>query len=176
MEFQQMGMSPILFLVLPLALGAWKVISWINYFSQRAKVDAQFSAGKMTTECATGDSNSAATKSRDAASAIVCIYRIPSFVGWLNPNYIYCDKVPVTNVKNGRHAICRVDPGQHAFSSSLSASTISLSLDSGQEYFIRSGFTGLTNFVFEAVSQEQAQPQISRLKQVSRDLINAKFT
>ena len=94
------------------------------------------------------------------------MYRTPAFVAALNPVYVYCDEAPIARLTNGSYAISEVVPGQHVLTSPVSRSPINLSLEAGQECFVWTGCTGLTNWAFEPVAKERAESEMKRLEQV----------
>ena len=152
----QFNISPV-FLLLFLAFAAWRIISWILYLVKKSELDTQISAGSaQAVKSAGGPAN----------TATVYVYRLPNFVGALSPGYIYCDQAPIAGLKSGAHAVCKVAPGDHVFTSSGSAATIPLSLQAGQTCFIRTGVTGLNSSAFETVSQERARAESSALRQI----------
>ncbi len=135
---------------------ALSLVSWIIWRKQKEELDEQISIGQLNVGLTTDD----------ASVATVCVYRLPSFVGSRNDHFIYCDGAPIADLKNGSYAFCRVAAGQHIFSSSGAVSQVPLTVEGGQEYFIRSGINGIKGFM-EAVPKEPAQVEMKPLKQAS---------
>jgi hypothetical protein len=149
-----MDTTLVIFLVIGLALLGFKLISWKLHFSQKARMKAEISDARALTEQTIEASGKAAT---------LCVYRIPKFAGKLNLHTIYCDNAPIAMLKNGSYSTCEVSPGEHEISTPASRSTIRLPLEAGQEYYIRTGVTGLTGYVFEPVSKERGKSEIANL-------------
>jgi hypothetical protein len=50
---------------------------------------------------------------------------------------VYCDKVQLARLDNGRYFAAKIDPGTHVFHSNDKQSGVELDLKPGQKYFIR---------------------------------------
>lgn len=144
----------IIFLIIGVVLLAYKLISWKIHFSRKAKMKAEISSAREQTEQAIEATGKAAT---------LYVYRVPNFAGKLNLHTTYCDNAPIAMLKNGSYSTCEVTPGEHELSTPASRSTIRLPLEAGQEYFIRTGVTGLTGYAFETVSKERGKSEIAKL-------------
>jgi hypothetical protein len=146
------------FVVIAFIVAAWRLISWVMARSQEEEIKTSVTTHQQQMERVVETTGDAAT---------VVVYRIPAFVGKLNPILIYCDESLVASLSNGSFSRLRMPPGQHVFTSEVSATPIPLSLEPGKEYFIRTGFTGLVRRAFEVVPREHAQSETSGLKQAS---------
>lgn len=151
------------FWILFLALAGWKIASWIIHFAQRAQFEEKVQEGGAVQETAA-----------DGDRATMHVYRLPSFVGALNPHDIYWDEVAVTSLKNGRYAVLAVPPGEHVLLSTGAPNPLKLTIAAGEKVFVRSGVTGGTGFL-EVTDAEKAQREVAPLKPVNPGEINAQF-
>ena len=135
--------------------GVVRLVSWLAASSEETKVEEGILAARQETE--------RAIEATGQTAASVWVYRIPSFIAKLGTIEVFCDGTPIASLDNGSCALCKVAPGQHAFSSPVSSKPIQLSLEPGQEYFIRTGVTGIASRVFENVPKQQADSEMSKL-------------
>lgn len=147
--------NPILFWVVFL-VGVVRLVSWLAASSEETKVEQGILAARQETE--------RVAEATGQTAASVWVYRIPSFVGKLVTIEVLCDGAAIASLGNGACALCKVLPGPRVFSSLASGTPIRLTLEAGQEYFIRTGFTGITSRAFEAVPKQRADSEMSKLK------------
>lgn len=152
-----MNTTLVICVVIGLVLLAAKLISWRVHFSRKNKIQDEIESSRVQTE---------QSIEADGRAATLCVYRMPKFAGKLNLHSIFCDNTPIALLKNGSYAVCEVAPGQHEISTPASPSPITLNFRSGEEYFIRTGVTGLTGYVFEIVSRECGKSEIAKLSRV----------
>ena len=146
--------NPILFWGIFL-FGVVRLISWLASSSEEKKVEQGILAAQQETE--------RVAEATGQTPASVWVYRMPSFIGKLAPIEVFCDGKGIASLDNRGCALCKVLPGEHVFSSLVSRTPIRLTLETGQEYFIRTGFTGLGSGAFETVPKPQADLEISKL-------------
>jgi hypothetical protein len=132
-----------------------RLVSWLAASSEETKLEQGILAAHQETE--------RVAEATGQTAASVWVYRIPSFIGKLATLEVLCDGAAIASLDNRSCALCKVLPGQHVFSSRVSRTPIRLTLEAGQEYFIRTGMTGITSGAFEAVSKQQGESEMSKL-------------
>lgn len=147
--------NPILFWGVFL-LGVVRLVSWLATSAEETKLEQGIAAARQEAE--------RVTEATGQTAASVWMYRIPSFIGKLGTIEVLCDGAVIASLDNGACTLCKVLPGERVFSSLAARTPIRLTLEAGQEYFIRTGFTGITSRVFEAVAKPQAESGMSKLK------------
>ena len=138
-----------------LVVSVVRLISWLAASSEEAEAEQQVLAARQETE--------RIAEATGQAAVSVWVYRTSSFIGRAAEIGILCDNKPAAILDNGSCYLCKVAPGPHVFSSPASSKPIHLSLEAGQEYFIRTGFTGIGKAAFEAVDKQQADAEMSKL-------------
>lgn len=71
------------------------------------------------------------------SNATVYFYRLREFYGAALKPSIYCDKVQVLRMRNGRYASITVTPGEHTITSNFPGSGVVLDAKAGETYYIQ---------------------------------------
>jgi hypothetical protein len=148
-------MGETLFVLFVIAVAVWKIVSWINYHSANKELETRIYS--------TQDQTMRTMEATGQTAASVWVYRMPSFIGKLETIPVFCDGNPIARLDNGSSALCKVLPGQHDFSLAASRTPARLTLEAGQEYFIRTSVVGLGKMACEAVSKQQGESEMSKL-------------
>jgi hypothetical protein len=143
-------------------LTAIRLASTLLASSQEEQLDQQVLATQQKAE--------QAVQSSGQAAATVWLYRVSSLLGREDPIAVYCDDGPMAVMPNGSYTFRKVAPGEHALFWAVVARSapMRLTLEPGQDYFIRIAVTGLLKRIaFETVPKQQAQSEMNRLKEVN---------
>jgi hypothetical protein len=86
----------------------------------------------------------AQTSTPDAGKATVYFYRLRDGYGALRKPSIFCDKVQVVRMRNGRFVATTFPAGEHTITSTFPGNGLALDLKPGQTYYIRLEMTPAT--------------------------------
>src|SRR5574341_114108 len=136
------------------AISVLRLISWLAASSEETEAEEQILAARQESE--------RLAEATGQAAASVWVYRISSLIGRAGEIGILCDNKSAAILDNGSCYLCKFAPGPHVFSSPVASKPINLDLKAAQEYFIRTGFTGIGKAAFEAVEKQQADAEMSK--------------
>ncbi|HVF45578.1 MAG TPA: DUF2846 domain-containing protein [Pyrinomonadaceae bacterium] len=111
----------------------------------------------------------------DAGKAVVFVYRPGKFAGRALEPSVFCDKVEVAHMDNGRYFVLLLEPGEHRIHMTEDYKRVDLKLGAGEVAFVRFRLD-MNNFVkargtVHLADEEDALKDLKKMKPLGADKI-----